>query len=225
MKMTHALRIGFLIVGAFLSGKLQAADGRFIDYRILATPADQLVLAANEVAIIDETVAFDSSYNWVNILYQRETNDVVNLALPLGLTDGTMPLAGPAVIMLNTNDADFFGAEYTGAVGFKVLRQKSVERYVTLAYPADKLVLAANEKAMVIGSASFDWSYNWQNLLYKQGTNDFIDLEVALEWPDPISLPGPGVIMLNTNDVFVYGAEYTGAIGLKIVHNPPGKKR
>lgn len=213
--------MGLLVVGCFIAEKLGATDRNFDDrYYILASPTDRLVLRANEVAIIDETVGFDSTYNWVNILYKQGRKDFANIILPLGLTDGTMPLTGPGVVMLNTNDVFIYGAEYTGAVGFKIIHPKYLERYVTLTSPVDRLILMPGETAMIQGTVSFDWEYAWMNILYRQGRRGFMDLELPLGALDGdlTPLPGPGVVMLNKNDVFTYGAEYTGAVGFKVVH-------
>src|SRR6266436_717695 len=58
--------------------------------------------------------------------------------------------------------------------------QELVVRYYTLEYPADRLVLKANETAILDGTIPFDLPYNWVNLLYTQGTNLPVDLYVPL---------------------------------------------
>ncbi len=90
--------------------------------------------------------------------------------------------------------------------------------YKTLAYPGDRLVVKSHETALITGTVGFDWGYNNMNVLYKRRTKDFVDLELGLgPMEEPIPLIGPAVIMVNTNDVFQYGAEYTGAVGIKVV--------
>lgn len=190
----------------------------FKHYDTLAFPSDRLVLEADEAAYISGVVSIGGA--WVNFLYQRGTNDAVNMIIPTQSTGSTILLSGPSVIRLNTNDVFMFGAEYTGAVGLEVVHNNHFVRVATLAYPSDRLVVNANETAIVTGSIRFDSVYNWMNILYKQGTNEFVNLEVGLEsFEEPIRLPGPAVIMLNTNDVFMYGAEYTGAVGIKVIRN------
>ena len=181
-------------------------------------PGNRLVLQNGDTAIIQGTSAFDSTFNWMNVLYRRGTNDFINLALPLGLTGGTMPLAGPGVVMLNTNDPFVFGALYTGAADFQVVHKRNAGSYATLAYPADQLVLKSNETAVIVGTVPFDWSFNWMNILYQQGTGDPVNLILPLGLNGgTMPLNGPAVIRLNTNDAFVFGAEYTGAVGLQVV--------
>jgi hypothetical protein len=225
MKTGAFLPLFILAFVILIGAKLHAVEPESVArYYTLAPSTDRLVLTANEAAIIDRTVGFDWTYNWMNILYKRAGNDFVNIILPLGLTGGTMPLAGPCVIMLNTNDVFMFGAEYTGAVRFKVVRQRPSERYVTLAYPTDRLLINANETAIIDGTVGFDWEYTSVDILYNQGSHNFADMELPLGLTgDTTPLAGPSTIMLNKNNVLVYGAEYTGAVGLKVVHNSHSK--
>jgi len=136
---TYCLAAGILVTGTLLASNGEsvegfhtpakqtnsslASNGELVKrYHTLARSTDSVTLAANETAIIVGTVGFDTTYNWMNVLYKQGTNDFVSMALPLGLTGGTMPLSGPGVIMLATNDASIFGAEFTGAVGLKIVR-------------------------------------------------------------------------------------------------------
>ncbi len=123
-----------------------------------------MVLKANETAIIDSTVAFDWAYNWINILYQQGTNDFVNMSLGLGITDGTMHLSGPGTVMLNPNDVSI------GTVGLRVVRQNASEHYYTIAHPVNRLVLNANETAIIDSTVGFDTIFNGMNILYQHGT-------------------------------------------------------
>lgn len=222
MRITDILHMGTLAVGILITTKLHAIGPNEDRYYTLASPTDRVVLRANETAIIDATEPFDSSFNWVNLLYQQGAKPPVNVILPLGLANGTMPLSGPGVIMLNTNDAVIYGAEYTGAVGLKVVCKKPWEQYETLAHPSDRIELKAKETAIIEATEGFDWGDNWVNFLYQSGTNDLVNIVLPLGLADGATpLSGPGVIILNTNDAFTYGAEYTGAIGFKIVHQNP----
>jgi len=208
----------------------------FERYSTLTKPTDKVILRANETAIIVGTTNICDLCNYMNILYRKETNDFLNIILPLGLTDGTMPLSGPGVVMLNTNDASFYGALYTGALQLKIIQTKDARLsagyhinralkhpgplgpYYTLAYPDDRLVLKANETAIIDSTVGYDWPFTWVNILYKRGTNDFSNMALPLGLTGgTMPLSGPGVVMLNTNDANIFGAVYTGAVGLRIV--------
>jgi hypothetical protein len=197
------------------------STSEFGHYYTLTSPADKVTLRANEAAIIVGTTNICEECNWMNILYKKGDKDFVNMILPLGFTDGTMPLSGPGVVMLNTNDADFYGAAYTGALQLKVIhikREEASGNYYTLAYPDDRLVLKANETAIIDGTLGFDWPYSWANILYQRGTNDSTNMILPLGLTGgTMPLSGPCVIRLNTNDVSVFGALYTGAVGVRVV--------
>src|SRR5712671_5150623 len=102
MKNRRIFRVFGFAVGILIGGRLHASDRELVDrYYTMEYPADRLVLKANETAIIDGTIGFDVTYNWMNILYKQGTNLPVNLYVPLGLglgiltdPDPIMPLPG-----------------------------------------------------------------------------------------------------------------------------------
>ena len=136
MKKPNALLYYCLTVAILVVGRIQASDINLADNRVelsyyhtLAYPTDKVILGANETAIVVGTVAYNSAYNWTSILYKQDNKDFVTIVLPLGLNDGTMPLSGPGVIMLATNDASDVGALFTGSVGLKIVRTINVRKY------------------------------------------------------------------------------------------------
>src|SRR3989442_14846714 len=52
--------------------------------------------------------------------------------------------------------------------------------YYTLAYPGDRLVLKANETAIIDGTVGYDWAYAFVSILYKRGTNDLTNMILPL---------------------------------------------
>jgi hypothetical protein len=216
-----------MTIAMLIAGGVRAADGDLVErYFTLAYDGDHVTLAANETALVIGTAVTSlDSPAWTTFQYQRGTNQPTLITLLLGNSGNVLPLSGPGEVVLTSTNWDYAGTG-PGIVGLRIVRSTAnsrteggvlVVRYHTLLDPKDRVKLADNETAIIVGTASVGPNA-WVNLLYSQGTNNPVPITLQLG-VSGVTLPlsGPGEIALATNDASTSGDNSPGAVGLKIV--------